>query len=144
MKTRYYRFAQAGMTAGTDADLTVPECVGPGYLRFVAQEDVGSTLVAGDRVNVQVGEDPAIYPHDVTADVYDGANPAGRMVLDRFVPKGTLVTVHVQRDATVATRDAVFTVCFDHGDNAEADMLASLGKGPQSAAVAMLRSILGR
>jgi len=127
MKTRFYRFALGGLAAGADEEITVPDCVGPGILESVTVT-IGSTLAAGDRADVKVASDQAIYPHDVTAGLFNGANAAGRFDLNRYVPRGNLVAVHVVRDATVATRVAAFTVIFHHGDAEEVADLAAMAR----------------
>ena len=143
MKARLFRFALGGLAAGADEEITVPDCVGPGILHS-ATVSVGSTLAAGDRADVKVATDQCIYPHDVTADIFSGVNPAGRYDLTRYVPRGTLVTIHVVRDATVATRVAVFTVAFEHGDAAEvADLSAMARDAAQSEAVKLVKAVRG-
>jgi len=140
MRRVLYRFAQGNLLAGADETITVPEAVGPGYLRSVVHEPVTSTLVFGDRVSVRVGDTDAVNAFDATSNPFVAANPAGRYQLDRYVPRGSLVTIRVQRDAAVATRVAVFAVEFDHGDAAEAAMAATAAEA--SAGVHKASSIL--
>lgn len=143
MKTRLYRFARLALAPGADEVLTVPECVGPGILRGVWEEEVTSTLIATDNVEVKVGGDDCIRPFDVTSNVFANNNAAGRFEVNRFVPAGTLVGVHVMLGAGGAARAACFVVQFEHGDQAVADILAE-ARGPDSTMTKLVRTVIGR